>query len=898
VNPVLHPVLQLQQQAGNQAVQELLRCGAIQAKLAISNPGDPEEEEADRVAEHVMRADEGHAFGAPCPCMSSGGEMCEECKQKQATIHRRATGTGAPSVAPRIVGEVLQSPGHPLDAATRAFMEPRFGQDFSRVRLHTGAEAAGSARAINALAFTAGKDIVFGSEQYSPDSNCGRRLLAHELAHVVQGGKTIRRDPNQSSIDDNASYQPPPEPMTSSSQGPAKIDHDSGFDPCAVDVQTLTNYLLLAEYSNATKVVDQGRNAAGFFDYRNLQRRLEIESGRRVKMGHAWLSSMPSEIPPSLFKLVEGLDGTITVVNVPGVVASGMPAETTESPLLTADQFQNFLITNNVETIDSETYRLRIDSANAAQTASTGVASSRSYNTSLDRSLMDPFAKSATSNKWTGRLGEAGYESRLDSGNGLFLEDLNARSWIDRTGRLQSPRSEAYPSFDFERLAGTPGFKILGAVRVSSKMSLQPNQGDRFAYFRKGMADMLEAPSSVSALSTYIANDPQFGTGGTNAVPYDIARQQVLADSYLAINDDDVASFRRLLSDPTLRESPQATNTVWNDVGQRRQGGRPVTGWRSVLEGIMRDNPVTIDTVAGTRTFNSPAALDQARAGNQITQEQHVNAQREVGRRAALRVVSNKLDTAGGGALRGARGGISLPEAGLRPLMTPEYIRAHRLGGGFSGEMEAGAGAGLQGAGLGGLIAVLTTSGIILIDEHRLPNWRELGTSGGLGALGSGSGALTEQMLISLGTQRAIQSAAAGGVSSLTPGLSTGLGRFGGGGVGAAVVEAASMGLLEERSHSGLEKTVRIGRAFVLGGTSAAIGGAVGAAVAGAVAGSFVPVVGTVVGLLAGAATYYFLDKLTPGGRADWDGKEAGCQPKAAAPSSVDAEEIESTEGY
>jgi MFS family permease len=132
----------------------------------------------------------------------------------------------------------------------------------------------------------------------------------------------------------------------------------------------------------------------------------------------------------------------------------------------------------------------------------------------------------------------------------------------------------------------------------------------------------------------------------------------------------------------------------------------------------------------------------------------------------------------------------------------------------------------------------------------------------------------------------------------LTPGLSTGLGRFGGGGVGAAVVEAASMGLLEERSHSGLEKTVRIGRAFVLGGTSAAIGGAVGAAVAGAVAGSFVPVVGTVVGLLAGAATYYFLDKLTPGGRADWDGKEAGCQPKAAAPSSVDAEEIESTEGY
>ncbi|MGB9632210.1 MAG: DUF4157 domain-containing protein [Chloroflexaceae bacterium] len=89
---------------------------------------------------------------------------------------------------PPIVHEVLRSPGQPLDAETRAFMEPRFGHDFSRVRVHTDARAAESARAVNALAYTVGRDVVFGAGQYAPGASAGRRLLAHELAHVVQQG--------------------------------------------------------------------------------------------------------------------------------------------------------------------------------------------------------------------------------------------------------------------------------------------------------------------------------------------------------------------------------------------------------------------------------------------------------------------------------------------------------------------------------------------------------------------------------------------------------------------------------------------------------------------------------------------------------------------------------------
>jgi hypothetical protein len=86
------------------------------------------------------------------------------------------------------VHEVLRSPGQPLDSQTRAFMEPRLGHDFSKVRLHLDEKAAESAHAVNAHAYTAGRDIAFGRGQYSPSTGAGRALLAHELTHVVQQG--------------------------------------------------------------------------------------------------------------------------------------------------------------------------------------------------------------------------------------------------------------------------------------------------------------------------------------------------------------------------------------------------------------------------------------------------------------------------------------------------------------------------------------------------------------------------------------------------------------------------------------------------------------------------------------------------------------------------------------
>jgi hypothetical protein len=110
---------------------------------------------------------------------------CDRAKRKR--LSRQAAANSKRSAAvPPAVAEVLRSPGRPLDAAARRFMESRFGRDFSRVRVHTDAKAAASARAVDALAYTVGTNVVFDAGRYAPGTPAGRKLLAHELAHVVQ----------------------------------------------------------------------------------------------------------------------------------------------------------------------------------------------------------------------------------------------------------------------------------------------------------------------------------------------------------------------------------------------------------------------------------------------------------------------------------------------------------------------------------------------------------------------------------------------------------------------------------------------------------------------------------------------------------------------------------------
>jgi hypothetical protein len=128
------------------------------------------------------------ALQRTCACGGTPGPdgECAGCKSKRLALQRLAKRESAPPTAPSLVTDTLRSRGRPLDDGARGFMEGRFRHDFSRVRVHTDARAAESARAVDAHAYTVGPNVVFGAGQYAPETASGRRLLAHELTHVLQ----------------------------------------------------------------------------------------------------------------------------------------------------------------------------------------------------------------------------------------------------------------------------------------------------------------------------------------------------------------------------------------------------------------------------------------------------------------------------------------------------------------------------------------------------------------------------------------------------------------------------------------------------------------------------------------------------------------------------------------
>jgi hypothetical protein len=195
------------------ATQERAPTPMLQPKLAVNPPGDASEQEADRVADHVMRmpvpdsalqslsSDTTGLLRRQCSCGGAGGE-CTACAEKREEGVQRSVAASAQSAsrsnfaAPPMVHQMLNSPGQPLDPAARAYMEPRFGHDFSMFRVLASWNAAVSVRSILVLAFTSPHNIVFGPGQYSPGTSQGRKLLAHELTHVLQqqtGISTIQR---------------------------------------------------------------------------------------------------------------------------------------------------------------------------------------------------------------------------------------------------------------------------------------------------------------------------------------------------------------------------------------------------------------------------------------------------------------------------------------------------------------------------------------------------------------------------------------------------------------------------------------------------------------------------------------------------------------------------------
>lgn len=217
------PARALQQRLGNHgaqlfAAQVVARSSAPNGPLgggtsagpfSLSHPDDAHEREADRVADVVMRTTV-RGSTSTSPSMPTVQRVCADCEEEISTreradhtfvagdpthAHRSASAYGASQVSAPVAASIhdMQGGGAPLAAATRAFFEPRFGADFSHVRVHTGARADSTAKAISAKAFTVGADIVFAGGEYAPESREGQQLLAHELTHVVQQDAGTRR---------------------------------------------------------------------------------------------------------------------------------------------------------------------------------------------------------------------------------------------------------------------------------------------------------------------------------------------------------------------------------------------------------------------------------------------------------------------------------------------------------------------------------------------------------------------------------------------------------------------------------------------------------------------------------------------------------------------------------
>jgi hypothetical protein len=194
----VHPLMQRKCACGGES-------GAT-STLRLGSVDDDYEREADRAADRVVRSVRSGTLGASGPV---------------ARVQRRSADGASPRTeAPAAVRTVLATPGQPLEPRSRSALERVFGHDFGRVRVHADAPAAASARAVAAHAYTVGNHVVFGSGRFAPNSDWGLRLLAHELAHVVQQRDVVQRE-SISTVDEPPRRRPadeetdePPAPET------------------------------------------------------------------------------------------------------------------------------------------------------------------------------------------------------------------------------------------------------------------------------------------------------------------------------------------------------------------------------------------------------------------------------------------------------------------------------------------------------------------------------------------------------------------------------------------------------------------------------------------------------------------------------------------------------------
>jgi hypothetical protein len=300
----------LQKTVGNQAVSRM-----IQAKLKVGEPDDKHELEAEQVADSVMRtppptpvAEEEPIQTQPLankitPNIQKQTEEDEVSRQpleeKDHLVQENGETGSNNEISPQLSSTIseMQGGGEPLSESSRAYFESQYGKDFSQVRVHSGAKASDAASKLNAQAFTHGKDIFMGANKYQPETDQGKRLLAHELTHVVQqnpmGNANLQRQPAEPA---GTAENAPAEAVPTIAPGVEEIKGKRSYKPADAAAQWLEEQ----EDKQGKVKVRFGKIAQGIVEMQKAGENFGLTRKQNIALSYPVFQSLSEELKPSL----------------------------------------------------------------------------------------------------------------------------------------------------------------------------------------------------------------------------------------------------------------------------------------------------------------------------------------------------------------------------------------------------------------------------------------------------------------------------------------------------------------------------------------------------------------------------------------------------------------------
>ncbi|HXH95278.1 MAG TPA: DUF4157 domain-containing protein [Thermoanaerobaculia bacterium] len=835
------PLQMLLRRAGNNAV-----CGIVQAKLRVGGASVPLEEEAERAAS---------TLGGGCCAAKPEGEQCDECN-----VRRKAIAPDQASAdAPPSVDRALHGSGIPLDDATRTSMESHFDSDLSDVRVHTGGDASRSADEIGAAAYTSGRDIVFSNDGYQPHSGDGRRLLAHELTHVLQQrgrtDRTVRRQPAK------------------------PIPTKAVDDPCSISATSLTNAELISVFANTRNYVKTHKRGEDqlWYDHGNLLRRLASEVDRRRKLRHVWLGDESlTSMPGVLYELRGGMGNAIQIYPADVKAEAGAPYGDGRASVMTTGQFNAYLEKQQIKQIDAQEYFAKQDPKNIepltymlpepqvpkwaqgqqiwGPAASLLFSNPMSYGANPFNPIgmagsgwgmteltafggyPNPFgtfaSKSASQGIYKNNANPATLSVREQSGGevnwrGDIPEITTARSsWADVVIYSDLNKVKAnFEVFDYRNRFSGDLVSVTHTL-PDRKGKTSFNQYDT-KFLRAINADQAAAEQAKFGRALQQLNQKY----GTSTQVIDANEK-----TYLAINEDHVTGYRT-----------QLAADVVADPGS----------YAPLLDALLRKDPVTFQNADGTRTTISTwNDLQNARATNAIPAGDFDMAIGRLSTATSQRVISNGITTTQLQVMQKFRAqNFGVPQETWSRSVAPELLDAMRYGeiNPTTGLAEPNYAPMVKSAAKGG--AVMGAGFSLLTDAVRFGRnpgqhpdmWREGLVDVGLGGLG-GAGSASVESYVAARTSAALMGETGGGAAAMRI-----LGRAGGGALGslaAPVVTMASMAL-SSQDYTSLEYYGALGRSSATGAVGG-IGGALATGTYFAIAGSEFPLVGNAIGFVVG----------------------------------------------